>query len=142
MNNSRFKYRPPIKYLFIGLGGIIISPLFAMLISKDEIVVSIIGGLFSLIMLAMGLGFLIIYIRKFNVGDLVIGKDFLEIPGRWKDRVKVDFNNVKNIGDFNTYDHVIEIESEQGIHLIEKQWMKKQEFDKARELLIKKINND
>lgn len=90
----------------------------------------------------MGLGFLIIYIRKFNVGDLVIGKDFLEIPGRWKDRVKVDFNNVKNIGDFNTYDHVIEIESEQGIHLIEKQWMKKQEFDKARELLIKKINND
>ena len=83
----------------------------------------------------MGIGFLTIFFRKFNIGRLKIGTDFIEIPGRWKDRIKLNFNDIKEIGEFDTYDNVIEIESQQGIHLIERNWMKEKEFDKVKERL-------
>lgn len=77
----------------------------------------------------MAIGFLTIFFRKFNVGKLEIGTDFIEIPGRWKNRTKLNFIDIKEIREFDTYDNVIEIESRQGKHLIERNWMKQKEFD-------------
>lgn len=133
---EEFKYQPPIKYLFVGLGGLVLFFFFGLgVINGDKVWLSIIIGLFSLIGLVMGIGFLMIFFRKFNVGKLKIGNDFIEIPGRWKDRTKLKFNDIKEIGEFDTYDNVIEIESQQGIHLIERNWMKKREFEKVKERL-------
>lgn len=132
---EEYKYRPPLKYLLVGLGGLTMSAIFGMVIVAEEIWVSIIMGLFCLMTLAMGIGFLTIFFRKFNVGNLKIGNDFIEIPGRWKDKVKLNFNDIKEIGEFDTYDNVIEVESQQGVHLIERSWMKKKEFDKVKERL-------
>jgi hypothetical protein len=127
---EEFKYRPPFKYLFVGLGGLVLSSIFGLAVIKgDEIWFSIIVGLFSLMGLGMGIGFLTIFFRKLNVGKLKIGTDFVEIPGRWKDRTKLNFSDITEIGEFDTYDNVIEIESRQGIHLIERNWMKQKEFD-------------
>ena len=133
---EEFKYQPPIKYLFVGLAGFVLFFIFGLAVIKgDEIWFSIIVGIFSLIGLGMGIGFLTIFFRKFNVGKLKVGTNFIEIPGRWNDRIKLDFNDIKEIVEFDTYDNVIEIESQQGIHLIERNWMKKKEFDKVKELL-------
>jgi hypothetical protein len=132
---EEYKYRPPLKYLLVGLGGLTMSVIFGMVIGAEEIWVSIIMGLFCLMTLAMGIGFLTIFFRKFNVRNLKIGNDFIEVPGRWKDKVKLNFNDIKEIGEFDTYDNVIEIESQQRVHLIERNWMKKREFDKVKERL-------
>ena len=133
---EEFKYRPPIKYLFVGLGGLVLFFIFGLAVIKgDEIWFSIIVGLFSLIGLGMAIGFLTIFFRKFNVGKLKIGSDYIEIPGRWKDRITLNFNDIREIGEFDTYDNVIEIESQQGVHLIERNWMKKREFEKVKERL-------
>lgn len=127
---EEFKYRPPVKYLFVGFGGLVLFSIFGLAVIKgDEIWFSIIVGLFSLMGLGMGIGFLTIFFRKLNVGKLKIGTDFVEIPGRWKDRTKLNFSDITEIGEFDTYDNVIEIESQQGIHLIERNWMKQKEFD-------------
>ncbi len=127
---EEFKYRPPIKYLFVGLGGFVLFSIFGLAVIKgDEIWFQIIVGLFSLMGLGMGIGFLAIFFRKLKVGKLKIGTDFIEIPGRWKDRTKLNFNDITEIGEFDTYDNVIEIESRQGIYLIERHWMKQKEFD-------------
>lgn len=84
----------------------------------------------------MGIAFLALFINKFNVGNLILGKNYIEIPGCWKKKTKLDFAIIKNIGEINTYDEVIEIESEYGFHLIEKQWMKSKEFEIVREYLL------
>ncbi len=135
---EEFKYRPPIKYLFVGLSGLVLFSIFGLAVFKgDEIWFSIIVGLFSLIGLGIGIGFLTIFFRKLNVGKLKIGTDFIEIPGRWKDRTKLNFSEITEIGEFDTYDNVIEIESRQGIHLIERNWMKQKEFDIVKKRLQK-----
>ena len=133
---EEFKYRPPIKYLFVGLGGLVLFYIFGLAVIKgDKIWFSIIAGIFSLMGLGMGIGFLTIFIRKFNIGKLRIGTDFIEIPGRWKDRIKLSFNDIIEISEFDTYDKVIEIESRQGVHLIERNWMRQKEFNLVKKKL-------
>lgn len=130
---EEYKYRPPIKYLFVGLCGLILFAIFGLaMIKGDEIWFSIVVGVFCLMGLVMGIGFLTIFFRKFNVGNLKLGNDFIEIPGRWKERTRVNFNDILDIGEFDTYDNVIEIESTQGVHLIERNWMKKKEFNSVK----------
>lgn len=84
----------------------------------------------------MGILFLIIFFKKFTVGDLILNHDKIEIPGRWRKREKVFFNQIENIGEIDSYDHVIEIISSKGVHLIEKQWMKVDDFEEVRQTLI------
>lgn len=128
--NEAYQYRPPIKYLFAGLGGLVMSIIFGLAIVKgDNVGYSIIIGFFSLIMLAVGISFLTLYFRKYNAGNLRLGADSIEIPGRWKAPIRLNFDEIINIGEFDTYDHVIEIQSKQGVHLIERNWMKQKDFD-------------
>ena len=134
---NEYRYRPPFKYLFIGIGGLIMATIFgAVTIKNGEIWLRIITLVFFLLTIAMGISFLWLFVYKFNVGGLKIGADFIVIPGRWKTQTKIMFSEIKNIGEINTYDQVIEIESENGFYLIEKQWMKSKEFDKVREKLV------
>ncbi len=133
---EEFKYRPPIKFLFVGFFGLIMFFIFGLAVIKgDEIWFSIIVGIFSLMGLGLAIGFLTKFFRKYNLGKLKLGTDFIEIPGPWKDRVRLNFNDIIEISEFDTYDNVIEIESQQGIHLIERNWMKKKEFNKVKEQL-------
>jgi hypothetical protein len=105
------------------------------MIGQEDWWISIIFGLLALVFCAAGIGFTAIFVNKFNVGGLVIGEDFIEIPGRWKDRTKLSFTDIKNIGEFETYDHIIEIESTKGVHLIERNWMNGKEFNVVRNKL-------
>ena len=133
---EEYKYRPPIRYLFGGLCGFILSAIFGIAIIKSgELWFLIIIGIFFLIGLAIGIGFLTIFFRKHNVGNLKLGNNFIEIPRCWKDRVRLNFSDILVIGEFDTYDNVIEIESEQGIHLIERNWMKRKEFNNVKKKL-------
>lgn len=132
---EEYKYRPPLKYFFVGIGGIAMSIIFGLAIGEDEIWFSIIMVLFSIMTLGMGISFLTIFIRKFSIGNLVIGNDFIEIPGRWRTRIKLQLDEIIEIGEFDTYDNVIEIESRQGIHLIERNWMKQKDFENLKRKL-------
>lgn len=80
----------------------------------------------------MAIGFLTMFFRKANARKLRIGADFIEIPERWKYRTKLNFNEIVEIGEFETYDNVIEIQSGKGIHLIERNWMRQGEFEKVK----------
>lgn len=92
-------------------------------------------GVFCLMSLILGVGFLTIFFRKFGTGDLIIGNNCVEIPGRWRSRERIKFEEILDIGELDTYDNVIEIESEQGIHLIERNWMKQKDFDNVKKKL-------
>jgi hypothetical protein len=97
--------------------------------------------------MALGIVFLTMFLRKSYSGNLKIGNDFIEIPGRWKSRRRVHFNEILEIVEFDTYDLVIEIESKHGVHLIERNWMKPEEFDNVKKRLQeywvnKHVNNE
>ena len=90
---------------------------------------------FCLLALALGIGHLALFIRKPGIGNLVIGDDFIEIPERWKGRIRLNFNEILEIREFDTYDNVIEIESKQGVCSIERNWMTQNDFEKLKRKL-------
>jgi hypothetical protein len=139
---EEYEYRPPIKYLVVGLGGILVSIIFGLAIEKDNIWFSIVMVLFGIMTLSMGIAFLTIFIRKFRIGNLIIGNDFIEIPGRWKKRIRLHFEDIIEIGEFDTYGNVFEIESNYGIHLIESNWMKQKDFENLKRKLKEFWTND
>ena len=127
---TEYKYRPPLKYLLIGLGGLAVASIFGLaMVSGSEVWFFIIVGIFCLASLAVGICFLIIFLRKFNSERLKLGNYFIEIPRRWRDNVRLKFSEILEVSEFETYDNVIEVKSKQGVHLIERNWMKQKEFD-------------
>lgn len=131
-----FNYRPPYKFLIVGLGGLSVALLFAMAIGKNEFWFSMLMILFCILTAAMGIGFLLLFFSKSNVGKLKIAEDHLVIPNRWKPPSKVLFSDIEHMEEFNTYDHVLEIHTQKKAYLIERQWMNKQDFQLVRAQLI------
>jgi hypothetical protein len=126
---SEYKYRPPLKYLFVGLGGLLAASIFLLTIFKSGVWFAFVMGFFFLMSLAMGVGFLALYIYKFKSGNLVLTEDYIEMPNRWKKRIRLNFNEIIDIGEFDTYDNVVVIETKRGDHLIERAWMNKNDFE-------------
>lgn len=83
----------------------------------------------------MGILFLTLFLNKYKSGNLKIGNDFIEIPGRWKKRERIEFSDILEIGEINTYDNVIEISTKENFYLVERKWMKQNDFNKVKELL-------
>ncbi len=139
---EEFKYGPPLKYLFVGCCGLILLYIFgSALLSEGELWFKIIIGFFAILGMMLAIGFFILFFRKYNIGNLKLGNNFIEIPGRWKNRVKLNFEEIIEIGEIDTYDNVIEIRSRHGIYLIEKSWMYPQDFDKVKMKLKKYFLN-
>jgi hypothetical protein len=136
---KEFKYRPPIKYLLIGLSSIASSLIFFAAIGRGEIWFSFVVGFFGLICFAMGATFATIYFNKMKTKTLIVGDGFIEIPGRWKKRRTLKFTDINDIGEIDTYDHVIEISSKSGNYLIERQWMRRKDFYALRDILKENI---
>ncbi len=136
---KKYKYRPPVFYLFIGLGGLYTSYIFFRAFGVGEIGISLIIGFFGLACLALGLGFTILFINKIGSGDLVLSDDFLEIPGRWRKRQKIKLRDIRSVNEIDTYDNVLEISSGRGLHLIERKWMNKKDFQELRDFLKEKL---
>ncbi|WP_306639815.1 hypothetical protein [Sanyastnella coralliicola] len=141
---EEFNYAPPLKHLMVGICGLVLFFILGSMIKIDNLWVSIICGIFSLIGLAMAMGFLTLFFRKRPARKLRLGSDFIEIPGRRGDGAKLNFSEIQDIGEFDTYDNVIIIESHQGTHLIEREWMKKKEFEmvkaKLREVWVSEVS--
>jgi hypothetical protein len=132
---EKYRYRPPFKHLIIGFLFLILSYIFGSAINFKIIWFSILMAFFLLMTLGLGIAFLTLFISKFGGGKLIIGDNFIEIPGRWKNRTRLKFDEITDIGEIDTYDNVIEIESEQGFFIIERNWMKRQDFDSAKKKL-------
>ena len=133
---EEFNYAPPLKHLMVGICGLVLFFILGSMIKNDNLWVSVICGIFSLIGLAMAIGFFTLFFRKRTARKLRLGSDFIEIPGRRGDGAKLNFSDIQDIGELNTYDNVIIIEGQQGTHLIEREWMKKKEFEMVKRRLI------
>ena len=132
---EEYLYRPPVIYIALGIIGLMISLICGLAIGTDKIWFSIVMAVLSVIALLIGIGFLSIFIRKYNLGKVILGEDYIEIPVRPEDSVKLYFHDILEIEEVQLYDRMIEIASKDGIHLIEQLWMKNQDFENVRQRL-------
>ena len=127
--HKEYQYKPPFKYLMIGLTSTPTSFIFFLTIGKGELWLSIVCGIFGIAMLAMGLAFLAIFIYKYGVGKLVVTESYVIIPDRWKQRRTVNYKDITEPSAFNTHDGVIQLVTANEIYQIEKQWMSTKNFE-------------
>ena len=126
---AEYRFRPPLKYLIVGICGLVAAIIFGMAIGKGQIWFTVVMGLFGLMTLVLGLSFLILFFNIFNVGNLKIGEDYIEVPGRWKKRVRLNLTDIISVTGLETYDTVIEIKTKRGVHLVGRSWMRQKDFD-------------
>ena len=136
-----YNYQPPFKYLAVGLSGLLLSIIFGIAIDKDKVWFSFLMGLFCLVTLAIGIGFLLLFIKRFNIGNLILCVDFIEIPRRWKKQIRLNFDEISDIYSLCTYDNIIEIRSIKGIYIIEENFMKQKDFEDLKRKLQEYWNN-
>ncbi len=87
---------------------------------------------FGFLLFALSLGFLTIYFNKFNVGKLILTNTYIVIPERWKERTRINFNEIIEISEFDTSDMVIELVTSEEVFLVVKQWMNPKSFETVR----------
>lgn len=133
---DEFRYRPPLKYLSTGILGILLTVIFFVAMLKVEFWVSIILGILVLFSLAMGIGFLFLFLKNIRARKLIVGLDFIELTSRWNKEVHIKFDSIQEVSEIDSYDTVIEIQTTTGNYLIENQWMKNKDYLSVRERLF------
>lgn len=116
----------------IGLASIQTSLIFFITIGKGVLWLSIFCGVFGIGVLGFGIAFLVIFVSKHGSGQLVLTDSFITIPGRWKKRRTLNLNDVTQLSEFNSYDHAIELVTEEEVYLIERKWMNPKDFKTVR----------
>ncbi|MBL0740635.1 hypothetical protein [Chryseolinea lacunae] len=133
-----FRYKPPFFFIFLGLGFLFVSFPMLILAGNAEVGLSMLAGFLGLSGLALGIFFTLKFITNFG-GDLRIHDDFIEIPLRGRKYATINFRDIKKITKIDTFDNVIELSSKSGLHVIEGHWMKKNDFQELKAILLKSI---
>lgn len=140
MDEKKFKYRPPSKYLLAGIGTLPMTLTFAFLAYKaPEWFVVLVAVFFTLVFLGISIAFLSIFFKKRTSKMIVLEETFIEFQSRWTGNQKIYFHEIKSIIDFETYDHVIEIRTDKETFLIERNFMRNKEFYIVLEQLVKSV---
>lgn len=134
-----FSYRPSLPFFLLGLMWLYVSFMLLRAWVYGEIGFAILTGFFGLSSLGLGVYFTLKFIPNFGTGDLKINEESLELPVRWGRRVTIHFRDIKNISRIDTYDKVIEIISNDGLHVIEGNWMNKKDFLELKSILANTI---
>jgi len=140
---KEYKYRPPYTYLLTGLGGLLMAFIFGSAIVHDKFWFSIVVGFFGLLTLIIGVIFLTIFLGNITIKNVVIGPDFIEIPIDKNKRIRLPFSEIENWGELDSFHHIIALQFQAETYVIERQWMKKSDFEKLRlELKNKNVANE
>ncbi len=82
-----------------------------------------------------GYRFLKLYLQNSKHQKVVLGENFIELPGRKVNRKRLNFAEIKEISEFDTYDNVLLLKTTHDIYHIEKKWMKQEDFHCVRDKL-------
>ena len=133
---KEFNYKPPIEYLFYGISGILISITFGLAIINDFrtiiLIILILTGI-------IGIGFLTLYLKKTGTANIKIGRDFIDVPGRWKNVKRLKFDEIRSYSELKSFSHTIRIHTDYEILIIEKSWMNANEFKTVKEIIKKRF---
>ncbi|WP_299765577.1 hypothetical protein [uncultured Dokdonia sp.] len=127
---KKYTYKQPLSIVLIGVIGIACSILFASMIELQELWISIIFGVLTL--LFGSIGCLCIYTFYINLGtsDLQISSHAIELPIPRKKHIKISFEDIDKVEVIsNPQGKLIEIYTKnEEVYLIDQKWMKKKDF--------------
>ena len=134
-----FNYKAPVKYLLAGFLCFLMASIFLYATSnafKDgQIWFPLFTLMFGSILAHGGYRLLKLYFQNSKHQKVVLGENFIELPGRKVNRKRLNFAEIKEISEFDTYDNVLLLETTHDIYHIEKNWMKQEDFNCVQDTL-------
>ena len=130
-----FQYRPQYFLLLLGLAGLIAAFKLLQVSGYGEVGFAFFTGFFGLASLTLSIAFLILFGRHLGSGGLIIKDKTIEIPGQWRKRVIMDFDQIKVIGTTESWDKVIRLTDGHQTYVIYGQLMNNSDFQELRDIL-------
>lgn len=134
---KKIKYRPPILFAFLGLGGLYVSYILLRAFGHGEIGFQFLIGLFGLSSFGLGVYFLKKFVERIGSGNLKVTDDLIEIPERWRKREKVLFTEIDRIDGIDSFDKMIRLSSKGQHYLIDGKLMNRNDFQELKDFLSK-----
>ena len=106
-------YRPPVKYLLLGIGAIPCSIFMFLGMGGGRLIVSIILGIFCVATLAMAIIFLLLYFRRTGIRRIIIGQDQILFESSDNTVQIFPLNTLKSVDLYSTYDEMIELKAQE-----------------------------
>ena len=136
-----YRYQPPLFYIFAAPSAVYASYIFLKSIRLEDFgknLFQISTGFIGLTLLILGLMFLKTFVYNLSFSSLKLGRDFIQIPVRWKKTNVVSFADIEKIEVNNN--KTIAISTRHGLHTVDSGRMANRDFQELREILSM-INN-
>lgn len=122
-------YRPPVKYLLLGIGAIPCSIFMFLGMGGGRLIVSIILGIFCVATLAMAIIFLLLYFRRTSIRRIIIGQDQILFESSDNTVQIFPLNTLKSVDLYSTYDEMIELKAHRQPKItLSKSWIKRKDY--------------
>lgn len=129
INGKSIDYRPPVKYLLLGIGAIPCSIFMFLGMGGGRLIVSIILGILCVATLAMAIIFLLLYFRRTGIRRIIIGQDQILFVSLDNTVQKFPLNTLKSVDLYSTYDEMIELKAHRQPKItLSKSWIKRKDY--------------
>lgn len=129
INGKSIDYRPPVKYLLLGIGAIPCSISMFLGMGGGRPIVSIILGILCVATLAMAIIFLLLYFKRTGIRRIIIGQDQIHFVSLDNTIQKFPLNTLKSVDLYSTYDEMIELKAHRQPKItLSKSWIKRKEY--------------
>jgi len=134
---KNYRYRPPVFYIFLGLGAFYASFIFlrtVRLTQFGEHGFQVLVGFFGLTCLVLGIISVKKLFENLSLSNLEVSDDFIEIPVSWGKTVRVLFSDIECVE--STFDNLIKILGKHGSYTIDGNRMRRSDFRELKQFLI------
>lgn len=134
-----FKYHAPIKYVLGGFLCFVIVSIFwyatVNAFKEGQVWFPVFTLVFGAVISLIGFQLLKLFFQNSTNKKIILGEDFIELPGRKVERTRLLLTEIKEISELNTYDDVLILETKEKTYLIYRNWMKQKDFELIRRAL-------
>lgn len=129
INGKSIDYRPPVKYLLLGIGAIPCSIFMFLGMGGGRPIVSIILGILCVATLAMAMIFLLLYFKRTGIRRIIIGQDQIHFVSLDNTVQMFPLNTLKSVDLYSTYDEMIELKAHRQRKItLSKSWIKRKDY--------------
>lgn len=138
-----YRYKPPLKFLFIGFAYVIIAGIFALsIVGIKQIFVKLLVIFFFIVVSTVGIAYIFLYLKNYKSKKIILKENTMEVPHKWNKQIySCKYSEIIRIEKYTSYTNIIEIYIQGNSYIIEQNWMKnKNEFINVYNVIFEKIN--